>query len=266
MKRFLFIMQLVLSLLVCGFLLVPVGMSIMAGLTKNYFRGISSGLTLQWVVQVWQDYRDAIFNSLIVAGLTLTIVTLLGVPAGYVLARWKSRAARIIEELLTLPIALPGLATALALLSVYGGMRAFRGSLWFIVVGHIVFTLPFMVRSVAAACTGIGIGLLEEGAASLGAGFGRRFLTIVLPNIRAGILAGALMVVTLSLGEFNLTWMLHTPLTKTLPVGLADAYASLRIEVGSAYTAVFFLIIVPLLVVMQAWGGQTPARLNRRKG
>src|SRR3546814_1187382 len=46
-------------------------------------------------------------------------------------------------------------------------------------------------------------------------------------------LAGALMVVSLSLGEFNLTWMLHTPQTKTLPVGLADAYASLRIEVRS---------------------------------
>ena len=42
-----------------------------------------------------------------------------------------------------------------------------------------------------------------------------------------------------------------TPLTPTLPVGLADAYASLRIEVGSAYTLVFFVIIIPLLVAMQ---------------
>jgi hypothetical protein len=47
------------------------------------------------------------------------------------------------------------------------------------------------------------------------------------------------MVVTLSMGEFNLTWMLHTPLTKTLPVGLADSYASMRLEIGSAYTLIF---------------------------
>ena len=46
------------------------------------------------------------------------------------------------------------------------------------------------------------------------------------------------MVVTLSIGEFNITWMLHTPLTKTLPVGLADSYASMRLEIGSAYTCV----------------------------
>jgi len=74
---------------------------------------------------------------------------------------------------------------------------------------------------------------------------------VVLPNCRPGILAGSLMVVTLSMGEFNLSWLLHTPLTKTLPVGLADAYASLRLEVGSAYTLVFFVMIVPLLVAIQ---------------
>ena len=61
------------------------------------------------------------------------------------------------------------------------------------------------------------------------------------------------MVVTLSVGEFNLTWMLHTPTTQTLPVGLADSYASMRLEIGSAYTIVFFVMIIPLLVAMQAF-------------
>ena len=45
--------------------------------------------------------------------------------------------------------------------------------------------------------------------------------------------------------------MLSEPLTKTLPVGLADAYASLRLEIGSAYTLIFFAMIVPLLLAMQ---------------
>ena len=45
--------------------------------------------------------------------------------------------------------------------------------------------------------------------------------------------------------------MLHTPLTPTLPVGLADCYASMRLEVGSAYTLMFFVIIIPLLVALQ---------------
>ena len=61
-------------------------------------------------------------------------------------------------------------------------------------------------------------------------------------------------MVTLSLGEFNLTWMLHTPLTKTLPVGLADSYASMRLEIASAYTLIFFIMIIPLLIAIQMLG------------
>ncbi|MPW23779.1 ABC transporter permease subunit [Paraburkholderia sp. CNPSo 3157] len=246
--------QWLVTLLLCAFLIVPVVMSILAGLTVNYFRGIASGLTLRWLGEVWTQYHASVFLSLKVALATLVITLLTGVPAGYALARSETRLSRIIEEFLVLPIALPGLASALALLVVYGGFTMFRTSVAFIVVGHVVFTLPFMVRAVAAVCASSGLRTLEEGAASLGAGFFQRFVTIVLPNVRPGIVAGALAVVTLSIGEFNLTWMLHTPETKTLPVGLADTYASLRIEIGSAYTILFFIMTMPLLVAMQ-WLG-----------
>ncbi|MBU9549057.1 ABC transporter permease [Burkholderia multivorans] len=254
------------TLLLCAFLIVPVAMSVLAGLTVNYFRGLSSGLTLRWLEQVWQQYHGSIWLSLAVALATLAIVLVVGVPAGYALARSRGRVARVIEEALVLPVALPGLASALALLIVYGGFTAFRMSLWFIVAGHVVFTLPFMVRAVAAVAASADLRTLEEGAASLGASFATRFATIVLPNLRPGIVAGALAVLTLSIGEFNLTWMLHTPDTKTLPVGLADTYASLRLEVGSAYTILFLLMTLPLLVAMQ-WLGVDPSgtRASKRR-
>lgn len=239
----------------CAFLVVPVVMSILAGLTVNYFRGVSSGLTLRWLAQVWSQYHGSVFLSLEVAAATLAVTLVTGVPAAYALARSKTRWARLVEELIVLPIALPGLASALALIVVYGGITAFRMSVAFIVVGHVVFTLPFMVRAVAAVAASADLRTLEEGAASLGATFVQRFFTVVLPNLKPGIVAGALAVVTLSVGEFNLTWMLHTPETKTLPVGLADTYASLRIEVGSAYTILFFAMTMPLLVAMQRISG-----------
>jgi putative spermidine/putrescine transport system permease protein len=259
--------QWVVTLGLLAFLTIPMLMSVLAGLTRNYFRGLSSGLTLQWVAQVWDLYHDSIYASLWVALATLVLTLVLGVPAAYTLARSRHRVSRWIEELLVLPVALPGLASALALIVVYGGFGTFRRSFAFIIVGHVIFTLPFMVRSVAAICASIDLRTLEEGAASLGAGFTRRFFTIVLPNVRPGIVAGAIAVVTLSLGEFNLTWMLHTPDTKTLPVGLADTYASLRIEIGSAYTILFFIMTMPLLVAMQWLGvdatGQRSASKKR---
>ncbi|WP_322043208.1 ABC transporter permease [Paraburkholderia sp. J67] len=246
------------TLATCAFLVVPVIMSIVAGLTVNYFRGVASGLTLRWLDEVWTQYHSSVFLSLEVAAATLAITLVTGVPAGYALARSRTRLSRLIEELLVMPVALPGLASALALLVVYGGFSAFRMSAAFIVVGHVVFTLPFMVRPVAAVCAASDLRTLEEGAASLGASFVQRFFSIVLPNARPGIVAGALAVLTLSIGEFNLTWMLHTPDTKTLPVGLADTYASMRIEIGSAYTILFFVMTMPLLVAMQWLGVDAP--------
>lgn len=251
--RGLFLLQLGFTLLVTAFLIVPVVLSILAGLTVNYFVGLESGLTLRWVIEVWTGYRETIFLSIGLSLACLAVTLVLGVPTAYVLAKRQTALTRAIEELLVMPVAVPGLATALALIVTYGSVSGFRTSWLFILVGHVLFTLPFMVRSVLAVLSAIDLETLEEGAASLGASFWQRFCHVVLPNCRSGILAGSLMVVTLSMGEFNMTWLLHTPLTKTLPVGLADAYASLRLEVGSAYTLMFFLMIMPLLLALQAF-------------
>ena len=245
------LLQLFITLSACAFLLVPTLQSVLAGLTVNYFQGISSGLTLRWIAKVWELYADSIFLSIWLAVACLAVTLVLGVPAAYALARCPGRISRILEEFISLPLAIPGLALALALLQLYGSMRGFRASWAFILVGHVLYTLPFMVRSVLSVLAAIDLKTLEEGAASLGAGPARRFFDIVVPNALPGILAGALTVVTLSIGEFNLTWMLHTPFTKTLPVGLADSYASMRLEIASAYTLVFFVMIVPLLMAMQ---------------
>ncbi len=255
-------LQLAITLLTAAFLIVPAIQSILAGLTVNYFRGLSSGLTLRWIGEVWRLYADSILLSMGLAVACLAVTLVIGVPAAYALARNPGRLSRILEEFISLPLAVPGLALALALLQLYGSMTGFRTSWTFILVGHVLYTLPFMVRSVLAVLMAMDLKSLEESAATLGASATTRFRTIVVPNAMPGILAGALTVVTLSIGEFNLTWMLHTPYLKTLPVGLADSYASMRLEIASAYTLVFFVMIVPLLMAMQ-WATDRAQRISR---
>ncbi|XWN34565.1 MAG: ABC transporter permease subunit [Devosia sp.] len=250
-RRIAFAAQLAVTLAACAFLIVPAVMSALAGVTVNYFRGLSSGLTLKWIEEVWRLYADSIGLSLQIALSCLVITLLIGVPAAYALTKAPKRIGRVIDEIVALPVAIPGLALALALLQLYGPWSAFRTSWLFILVGHVLYTLPFMIRAVSSVFAVIDLKTLEEGAATLGASPARRFWDVVVPNALPGILAGSLTVVTLSVGEFNLTWMLHTPLTKTLPVGLADSYASMRLEIASAYTLVFFVMIAPLLLAMQ---------------
>lgn len=245
--------------LVALFMLAPIVLSVLAGLVNNYSVGLRSGLTLRWLGEVWELYGSTVGWSLLLALLCVLGNLLIGVPCAYALARSRSRAARLFEELLTLPVAVPGLATALALILTYGSLQGLRQSFGFILIGHMVFTLPFMVRTVGSAFQHAGLHALEEAARTLGASFAQRFLGVLVPAVLPAILAGSLMVFTLSVGEFNLTWMLHTPLTRTLPVGLADSYASMRIEIGSAYTLVFLVVILPVL-----WGLQALANLIAR--
>ncbi len=249
--------------LVVLFLVGPVVLSILAGLTRNYFVGLSSGLTLRWVAQVWDLYQDTFTRTLGIAAATTVIVALIGIPVAWVFTVINSRTTRAFDALLTLPVAVPGLASALALIVSWGTIGSFRTSIGFIVVGHVLFTLPFMVRATRASMADAGLAQLDEAAATLGASRMTRFLSVIVPNAMPGITTGALTVATLSVGEFNLTWLLHTPLTKTLPIGLADSYASMRLEVASAYTLVFLLMLLPLLIAVQWLGTMTERRMRR---
>ena len=152
-----------------------------------------------------------------------------------------------------MPVAIPGIAIALALIQTHNYLS---GSWLFIVVGHVVITLPLMLRAVTAALRTAKLGAMEEAAASLGAGRRTRLIRVVIPNVRDAIIAGSLMVLTMSLGEFNLTFFLYTPLTMTMPVGLYESYASLRIEIGSAYTTLFLLFTLPLMALIQYLGSE----------
>lgn len=255
------IAQAVLTGLTLLFLMIPVVQMCFTAFMKNAFRGFKAGFTTEWIEKVLELYGDTIVRSLGIAVAALVLCVVIGVPAAWILVReQRKRWAALVEEALILPLSVPGLAIGLGILLIWGGITSLRQSNLFILCGHVMFCLPFMVRSVMAVLRVEPIDAYEEASATLGASTWTTFLKVVVPVAMPGILAGALMVMTVSLGEFNISWMLQTPDTKTLPVGMADSYASMRLEVGSAYTFLFLVILVPILSLMQA----LPAWLARR--
>lgn len=255
------IAQAVLTGLTLLFLMIPVVQMCFTAFMKNAFRGFKAGFTTEWIEKVLELYGDTIVRSLGIAVAALVLCVVIGVPAAWILVReQRKRWAALMEEALILPLSVPGLAIGLGILLIWGGITSLRQSNLFILCGHVMFCLPFMVRSVMAVLRVEPIGAYEEASATLGASPWTTFLKVVVPVAMPGILAGALMVMTVSLGEFNISWMLQTPDTKTLPVGMADSYASMRLEVGSAYTFLFLVILVPILSLMQA----LPTWLARR--
>ena len=83
-KTQIFVLQLIFTLLVCSFLIIPVFLSVLAGITQNFFVGIKSGFTIRWIVEVLNLYSETIYLSLIIAITCLLLI--IGIPAAYVLA------------------------------------------------------------------------------------------------------------------------------------------------------------------------------------
>jgi putative spermidine/putrescine transport system permease protein len=250
------LLRLLWLVLVLLFLFTPVVISVLGSFAATWQQQPWEAFTLEWYAYVLGVYGGTLRVSLLVALGTVAATTLIGVPAAYALVRYPNPICRLLEDLLLLPLVIPGLALGLAIVQTYAFLR---GQLLLLLLGHVVFTLPYLVQLVVASLRASGAVALEAAAASLGARWWQRFVLIILPNIRNSVLSAALAVFTLSLGEFNLSYFLYSPRAMPLPVGMYEAYASLRIEVGSAFTTLFLAITLPVLLLGQTLGRTRPA-------
>ncbi len=249
------------ALLVC--VSAPFAVVVLGSVLNTSFLGLSTeqwagktGTTLfsfHWFGYVWDLYHESLGFSLRLASLSTGACLLLGVPGAcaLVLGRFPGRAW--LETLVALPLALPGIALSIALIQAYA---AVRGSWWLIFSGHLLYTLPFMVRIVAGALRSFDFAALDLCARGLGAGFRQRFAWIILPNLRRATVSGSLMVFAVSWGEFNVSYLLNTPLHQTFPAALYATYTSNSFQVAGAATTIFLGGIVPALLAIQFLGGE----------
>lgn len=209
--------------------------------------------------------------SLKVAGWATALDLVLGVAAGYALARWRSGARGVVDSLLTLPLVLPPTVLGYYLL-VLLGRRGVLGA-WLDRIGiQLVFTwqgaviasmvvaFPLILKSARAAFEAVDP-QLERAARTLGISETGIFFRVTLPLAARGILAGALLAFARALGEFGATLMIAGNLpgrTQTLSVAVYaavqagdDATANFLVLVTSA-TCVLILLIAGRLVPQRA--------------
>lgn len=231
----------------------PLPLLLSVATTRQWRDGFwAGGFTLQWLAAGWERIAPHAWFSFRLALLVLLLNVLLGLPAAWSLARRRFPGRQLILSLSTLPLAIPGIAVALGLILAYPYIRG-GGAL--LLVGHVLYTLPFFLGALTPALGSPGLLDREEVAKTLGAGMTQRFLTVVLPTIRRALLAASIMVVTLSMGEFNVSFFLYTPTSKTLPVELYASYITGRLEVAAGMTIWFLLFVVPAALVLERFGG-----------
>ncbi len=219
--------------------------------TEQWVAGSDSIVSLRWFGYVLKLYAPMLVFSVEIALLSVLVCIGVGVPGGYVLVR-RFPGSALLEELVLLPLSVPGITISIALIQAYA---VFRGQWWMVLCGHLAYTIPFMVRSVTTALRASSVETLDAAARTLGAGFFRRFWLVVVPTVRHAILIGSLLVFAISWGEFNVSYLLNTPLHQTYPAGLYAAFTFNSFQVSSAAATIFLAVVLPVLLAIQWIGG-----------
>ncbi len=190
---------------------------------------------------------EPLLLSLRLASVTTLILLLVCVPLGWVLARTRGRWRPFAEALLTLPLVLPPTVLGFYLLVLLGPNGPFAPlhlvfSFWGLVVGSVVFSLPFVLRPVQSAFESIPQSLLES-AATLGAGPWARFTGLAIPMAKRGIISAAIMGFAHTLGEFGVVLMIGGNIagrTQVLSVAIFNAVE--RLDYATANMLSFGLL------------------------
>jgi putative spermidine/putrescine transport system permease protein len=186
-----------------------------------------------------------------VVAAVVPLALLIGAPAAWAFLRRPFPGARLLESAALVPLAVPGVALAFALIQSAPGFPRF----WLLVAGHLAYTVPLVVKTVGNAVEGFDP-RLEAAARSLGAGAWETAARVILPLLLPSLILSALLVFAVSWGEFNVSFLLATPLLQTFPAGLYATYTTNSFPVAAAATIVFLAPVVPALIAIQALGGE----------
>jgi putative spermidine/putrescine transport system permease protein len=205
------------------FMLAPLAVVALSSFSASEFLVFPPrGLSLRWYGELFRssDYIDAAWLSIRIAVVVTILSAAIGAPAAVALARHRVPAAEAISGFFLSPLIMPTLLIGIGLLmafSRYGQGPSFAS----LVLGHLVVTLPYVVRTIAATLARADR-FVEEAARVMGAPWWRRYWHVVLPQARPGLLAGMFFAFNVSFDETVVALFLHTPGTETLPLFIYD--------------------------------------------
>jgi putative spermidine/putrescine transport system permease protein len=205
------------------------------------------GYTLAWYTQILDKFGPPIWTSMRIAFTAVALGMCVGVPAGIGLSRYRFPGRDTLNTLLLAPLTVPGVALGLGLyvLAVWIEEQSgapLSGSLGLLVGGHVLITLPWVVRLCLAGLANHDRAT-EEAAASLGATPLRVIWRVTLPAMRPGIAAAALFAFIASFENLDMTIFLVSPGMNTLPNAVLQ-YLTYHIDPLVAAVAVLQMVVI----------------------
>jgi putative spermidine/putrescine transport system permease protein len=232
------------------FLMLPTLVAIPVSLTPERYLSMPKGeLSLQHYRTLFTDpaWIAAVGQSFVIASLTAVFSVALGGLAAIGLWRLSSRRAETVRMLALAPLIVPSVVSALAFYWFFARLRlidSFTG----VVVAHTILASPYVLITVAASLAAIDI-RQEQAARSLGASLPRTIRDVILPQAKAGLVAGGVFAFLISWDEIVVTLFIASRAVYTLPRKMWDGIQE-RVDptIAAAATVLFAITLTFVLI------------------
>ena len=248
--------------------LIPVVLAVQFSFNSGRSRSVWQGFSLRWYLHdsasVWKDdsLRLALIQSVRLAVLTMVVATPIGVALAIGLARWRGRAAQASNSLMLFPLVTPEIVMGVSLFFVFSELYGVPFGTLAQFLGHVTFTISFVVIIVRGRLFAIGR-QYEEAAMDLGASPWRALWRVLLPMLKPAVFAGFAIAFALSIDDFVISQFLSSgAATTTIPVRL---YSGARLGPPPSLNALATLLLV-LTTAAVGGAGLVMRRYNRREG
>ncbi len=218
-----------------------------------------------------KDFWETFGYSIFLAAMTIIISTILIVPTAYWIRIRLPEARRIVEFITLLPFVIPAIILVFGFIRVYSSpfnipfteinllpplTNSRFGTNIIMVGGYMVLGLPYIYRSVDTGMRSVDVRTLTEAAQSLGANWFTIILRVILPNVRAALLSGALLIFAIVVGEVILATYLGVPTfgPYLLLLGREKAF-----EPAALSFTTFLLTWAAMGIIQLVTGGQSQA-------
>ena len=219
------------------YVLAPMAASIQFSLEAGYQGHLSFIAYSQAIAE--PGLAASLITSVKVAAGAMVITLVLLVPTVILvnlrLPRWRP----VLDAVSLLPLGVPAVVIVLGVLGVYRNLPdIITGTPVILALVYVILAMPYSYRAIDSGVRSLDLHTLVDASRSMGAGWGKLFSRVLLPNMRSGILAAAFLTVALSLGEYAIASIMGF---MTFPVWLVS------VEGNNPYVAVA-LSIAALLV------------------
>jgi putative spermidine/putrescine transport system permease protein len=190
---------------------------------------------------------QAIGNSFLLAAVTVAIVLVVLLPTMILVHLQFPRLRRVLEFICIVPITVPAIVLVVGLAPVYGVVvQLFGGAIWTLAFAYGITVLPYAYRAIQSNLDAIPAVTFSEAARSLGANWLTVLWTVLLPNLRRGVLAACFISVAVVLGEFTIASLLNRRNLQTALVqaGQSDQWIAVILSLLSLAFAFVLLLLI----------------------